>query len=267
MIRTLPKKLKVSLGAENSVLVLVAFLLGASLLMLTGCGKKESPVARPISLEVATPDPRTVGSIRGRVQFDGAIPAPKMIDMSADPGCRGPNAAETFAGENGGLANVFVYIEGDDLNRFSHGSGQKPVVVSQDGCRYHPHVAGVMVGQTIDFFNADPTTHNIHASAQRNREWNESQPPNAPVLERVFDNPEIMLPVKCNQHPWMRMYINVVSHPFFAVSANDGRYEISGVPPGNYTLAFVHEKSGEQDIAISLSPREHKTVNATFKQP
>jgi len=89
--------------------------------------------------------------------------------------------------------------------------------------------------------NSDPTTHNIHPTPKDNREWNESQAPQAPALEKSFAREEIMLPVKCNQHPWMRMFINVTKSPFHAVTGPDGKFEIKGLPPGEYTLAFVHE--------------------------
>src|SRR5439155_736423 len=88
----------------------------------------------------------------------------------------------------------------------------------------------------------DPATHNIHPTPKDNREWNESQPPNAAPIQKSFAREEIMLPVKCNQHPWMKMYISVVKSPFHAVTGTDGKYEIKGLPPGDYTLAFVHEK-------------------------
>jgi uncharacterized protein (DUF2141 family) len=74
-----------------------------------------------------------------------------------------------------------------------------------------------------------------------------------------------MLPVKCNQHPWMKMYANVVPHPFFAVTAADGSYTIHGLPPGDYTLAFVHEKLGERTVRISLPPRQKATADASFQ--
>jgi plastocyanin len=235
--------------------------------MAMGCRGKEAPRSTFPAKPAITPiDPTTAANIRGEVKLEGTAPAAKPIDMTADPGCRGANASETIGGENGGLGNVFVYIKGGVGDR-AFAVPQNSVVIVQDGCRYRPHVVGVMTGQKIDFRNDDPTTHNIHASAQFNREWNESQPPQAPMVEKIFESPEIMLAVKCNQHPWMRMYVNVVSHPFYAVSGSDGHYEISGLPPGNYTLAFVHEKLGEQDVAVALAAHENKTVDTTFKQP
>ena len=74
-----------------------------------------------------------------------------------------------------------------------------------------------------------------------------------------------MLPVKCNQHPWMRMYINVVKSPFYAVTGPDGKYEIKGLPPGDYTIAFVQEKLGEQTQKVTVAAKDSKTVDQSFK--
>jgi hypothetical protein len=122
-----------------------------------------------------------------------------------------------------------------------------------------------MAGQTVQIKNDDPTTHNIHPTPKDNREWNESQPPQAAPIEKNFAREEIMLPVKCNQHPWMKMYVNVVKSPFYAVTDKDGKYEIKGLPPGDYTIAFVHEKLGEQTQKVTVAPKESKTADQSFK--
>jgi len=117
----------------------------------------------------------------------------------------------------------------------------------------------------VKIANSDPTTHNIHPTPKDNREWNESQAPQAPALEKSFAREEIMLPVKCNQHPWMKMFISVTKSPFYAVTGADGKFEIKGLPPGEYTLAFVHEKLGEQDQKVTLGAKESKTLDLSFK--
>jgi len=61
------------------------------------------------------------------------------------------------------------------------------------------------------------------------------------------------------------MYINVVKNPFFAVTDKSGKYEIKGLPPGDYTLGFVHEKFGEQTQKVTVGPKDTKTVDQTFK--
>ena len=250
-----------------SVLALCAFL------ALGACSKKENTEQSSNNAEqpaqpaaAATPiDPSTVATVNGTVKFDGTAPKPAKIDMSQDPGCKGTNQAETLVVDNGNLANVFVYVK-DGLGNRTFDVPKDPVVLDQRGCQYHPHVLGVMTGQTVQIRNDDPTTHNIHPTPKDNREWNESQPPSSAALEKTFAREEIMLPVKCNQHPWMKMYINVVKNPFFAVTDKDGKYEIKGLPPGDYTLEFVHEKLGPpQDVKVTLAPKDTKTADATFK--
>jgi plastocyanin len=241
-----------------------------ALLVLAACSKKEetpasSPMAEQPAQPAATPiDPATVASVSGTVKFDGAAPKASKIDMSQDPGCKGPNEAENIVVSNGDLANVFVYVK-DGLGNRTFDVPTTAVELDQQGCRYHPHILGVMAGQTVEIKNDDPTTHNIHPTPKDNREWNESQPPQSAPLEKNFAREEIMLPVKCNQHPWMKMYINVVKSPFFAVTDKDGKYEIKGLPPGDYTLAFVQEKLGEQDQKVTLAAKESKTVDQSFK--
>ena len=61
------------------------------------------------------------------------------------------------------------------------------------------------------------------------------------------------------------MYVNVVKSPFFAVTGEDGKYEIKGLPPGDYTLAFVQEKLGTTEQKVTLAPKDSKTVDASFK--
>jgi plastocyanin len=255
---------------KNWIAIFALLCLGLALLV--GCSKKEEQSSNATEEKAAPPapaatpiDPSTVGSISGQVKLDGMAPKPAKIDMSQDAACKGANNAETIVADNGNLANVFVYVK-DGLGDRTFDVPKDAVTIDQQGCKYHPHVLGVMTGQNIDIKNDDQTTHNIHPTPQANREWNESQPPAAPPIEKTFAREEIMLPVKCNQHPWMRMYINVVKSPFYAVTGPDGKYEIKGLPPGDYTLAFVQEKLGEQTQKVTVAAKESKSVDQTFKQ-
>jgi plastocyanin len=245
----------------------------SGLVVLAGCGKKETetaeqPAAQPAAAPAATLiDPATAASVSGSVKFDGAAPPAGRIDMSQDPACKGTNTVENVVASGGHLANVFVYVK-EGLGGRTFDIPKEAVKLDQSGCKYHPHVLGVMAGQNIKIVNSDPTTHNIHPSppaGSGNREWNESQAPQSAPLEKNFAREEILLPVKCNQHPWMKMYVNVVKSPFYAVTAADGKFEIKGLPPGDYTLAFVHEKFGEQDQKVTLAAKDSKTVDVTYK--
>jgi plastocyanin/predicted small lipoprotein YifL len=248
---------------------LVLFALTA-VFLLAGCGKKEPAEEQPAAASptASTPaapiDPATAATVAGTVKFDGPAPKAAKIDMSQDANCKGSNTAENVVVADGDLANVFVYVK-EGLGNHTFAIPSDPVMLDQSGCKYHPHVLGVMAGQTVKIANSDPTTHNIHPTPKDNREWNESQAPQAPALDKTFAREEIMVPVKCNQHPWMRMFLSVTKSPFYAVTGTNGKFEIKGLPPGDYTLAFVHEKLGEQDLRVTLGPKESKTVNVSFK--
>ena len=237
------------------------------LMLLSACSKKETAAneaAQPAAAPAQTTaiDQSTVGSVNGVVKYTGTAPKPAKIDMSQDPACKGSNQVETLAVNDGNLENTFVYVKSGFNGTLP--APTEAVTIDQQGCRYHPHVLGVMVGQPVKIVNSDETTHNIHPTPKDNREWNESQPPKAAPIEKSFTREEIMLPVKCNQHPWMKMYINVVKTPFFAVTDKDGKYEIKGLPPGTYTLGFVQEKLGEQDQQVTIGPKESKAVDVSF---
>jgi plastocyanin len=168
------------------------------------------------------------GTISGKVTYTGKPPQPKTIDMSSEPGCAKeystPPVMETIVtGANNVLQNVVVFISAgapDDK------APAQPVMLSQKGCRYAPHVAAVVTGQEMKILNDDQTTHNVHPLAKENREWNRSQPPGAPPLTVKFDKPEF-IPVKCNVHPWMRGYIVVLNTSKYAVTGTDGTFVLT----------------------------------------
>lgn len=214
-------------------------------------------------------DPATVGSIKGAIAFEGTPPAPKAVSMDSDPVCAAAPVGEntSFSSEvsvkDGKLANVFIYI-----SQGINGTFDPPAtaaVLDQQGCRYHPHVIGVVVNQPIQFKNSDATLHNVHATPKVNKAFNLAQATKGKVDEKKFDQPEIMIPVSCDVHGWMRSYVGVLTHPFFAVSAEDGSFNIQGVPPGEYTLTAWHETLGTQEQKVTVGQKENKEISFAFK--
>ncbi|HSB11052.1 MAG TPA: carboxypeptidase regulatory-like domain-containing protein [Blastocatellia bacterium] len=208
------------------------------------------------------------GTITGKVSFDGAPPAPRRIDMGGDAFCAsapGEKTTDDVVVADGKLSNVFVYLKGGPVDANSFPTPSDPVVLDQQGCRYHPRVLGIQTNQPFKVINSDSTTHNVHPSPKVNDEWNQMQAQGAPPIEKKFGRPETLIPVKCNQHPWMKASIGVLGHPCFAVSAKDGTYTIKNVPPGSYTLVFWHETLGEQTQQVTIAAKESKTQDITYK--
>lgn len=224
-----------------------------SLVLAAACGGGPTNSTNPpANTEAAGSGPYSgpTGTVSGVVSFNGTAPAPKKIDTSADPVCgsKNPNlSTDDTVVTDGKLANTFVYIKegtvegGKKVTDYTWATPTTAVQLDQNGCHYAPHVMGVQVNQKISITNSDATQHNIHPTPKQNPEWNQTQANGAAPIEKSFARPEVLIPVKCNQHPWMKAYIGVMRTPFFAVSAKDGSFEIKGVPPGKYTVAAWRE--------------------------
>jgi plastocyanin len=208
------------------------------------------------------------GTISGTIHFSGKAPARSPIDLSQDAACVKSNRrllTENVIVTRGKLANVLVYVKsGSALDEYTFEPPSSPAVLDQKLCRFVPHVLGMQVGQQLQVLNSDPTTHNVNVQPKSNQRLNMSQTEGAPPIVMTFARPELSIPIKCNQHPWMKAYVNVLKHPFFAVSNRSGAYTIKGLPPGNYTLAAWHERFGEKTIEIIVRPGESKPVNFRF---
>jgi hypothetical protein len=209
-----------------------------------------------------------VASVKGIVKFEGTVPKPKPISMSADPSCAKQHPAPVLAQEvmtdsKGDLENVVVFVS-EGLGDRTFDAPTQPVVVEQKGCLYTPHVLAMRANQPLHVVNDDPTSHNIHPTPANNREWNKAEPPGT-SLDESFAREEIAIPVKCNVHPWMHGYVAVFKHPYFAVTGKDGSFDLSSLPPGTYTIKAWHEKLGTSTQTITISANETNEINFVFK--
>jgi plastocyanin len=197
----------------------------------------------------------------------GSDPAAKPINMAAEPDCAKmyktpPLRDELVAGSGGALENVVVYVSAGAPEESAAPSQQVQMV--QKGCRFAPHVIAVLAGQGVEMVNQDTTSHNIHPLATNNREWNKIQPPGSAPLEETFARPEF-IPVKCNIHPWMHSYIAVLKTSHFAVTGDNGAFNLGSLPPGKYTITAWHETLGTQTQEVTVTGSETVPVNFTFK--
>ncbi len=214
-------------------------------------------------------DPATAGSVSGKVTFQGKIPPHKKVDMEEDPKCASLHKTPVYddsiaASRDGSLANVFVYVKtGLEGKKFEPPA--TPVVMDQKGCWFGPRVLGIETDQLLNVTNSDPVTHNIHPRPKNNREWNQSQDPGSTPLVRHFMAPEVMIRVKCNIHSWMHAWIGVVDNPYFAVTGADGKFELSNLPPGNYTLEAWQEDLGTQEAQVTVAPQGKNEIAFKFQ--
>jgi len=241
-------------------------MLSCGLLLACGCRKPASTATQPALLQ---PDYANGATVTGTIHASGKFPAPVLIDMGQDPACdlssTTPNMSEQYAVHDGAMANVYLYIK-QGLGDSKYAVPATPVRLDQKGCRYVPHVVAVMAGQTLLVSNSDMTMHNVHPLPQEaaNHASDMTEAPGSKPMAMSYAAPEQMVPVRCNNHPWMEAFLNVAPSPFYAVSDSTGKYAIHGLPPGTYTLAAVQEKLGEQDQTITVPAHGTATADFTF---
>ncbi len=208
------------------------------------------------------------GSVTGKITYDDKVPKLRPLSMDADPDCAskhsGPVPSEVLVlGDGNGLGNVFVQIK--NAPAYSGGAPKDAVIIDQKGCLYDPHVVGVMAGQPVKFKNSDGILHNVHGLPKVNREFNIGMPAAVTEKDTTFNKPEPVFPVKCDVHPWMKTYVAVMTHPYFAVSDKNGGFSISDVPDGTYEVEAWHERLGVQTGSVTVSGSG--SVSFSFKIP
>ena len=212
--------------------------------------------------------PAFAGTLTGKAFFEGTPGENPKIDMTADPVCRSLNPGTVFAqrivvNSNQTLKNVFVYIK-EGLGTQTFPVSTTPAILNQKGCNYVPHVQGMRANQKLQIINSDSTLHNVHAFSKNSPEFNLGMPLQGMKLEKTFSNPEIMVKMKCDVHPWMTGYIGVLNHPFFAVTGEDGTFKIADVPPGEYVVEAWHETYGTKTEKVVVSDNTPQTVDFKF---
>ncbi len=229
--------------------------------ILAGCASPIVPVAE-------------AGSITGKVVFDGRVPAMRPVQVNADPGCAklhddaNPLLTEFMVtGEGNTIANVIVRVVKGLPAGATYESPTVPVEVTQQGCRYSPHVFVLRVGQPVKFTNPDGLQHNVHPLPAENREVNRAMSATEREFEHVFQKPEPPFKIKCDVHAWMEAYCAVLDHPFFAVTTADGTFSIDNLPPGDYEIEAWHEVLGTRTVTVKVGEGAPVQADFTFTRP
>lgn len=210
---------------------------------------------------VKTADLANGATVKGVIKFDGTPPTNKPISTEADAVCTAahstPLLGELYMVKDGKVANVLVWVKEGVQGKYAPiASG---ATIDQKGCQYVPHVLGVVAGQEITIKNSDGTTHNIHGLSKKSPEFNFAQTKQGDSKNQKMGSPEIFH-VKCDIHGWMGATVGVFNHPFFAVTGEDGSFEIKGLPAGKYKLQAWHEKFGTQEVDVEVKEKDSKSV-------
>jgi len=258
---------------------LTAALVVFAAVAVAACGGGDSaPAADSAAGAASTPaaanaiDPASIadaGSVSGSINFGGDAPEATVLQMAADPFCTTAHAGQEVLSQrmvvngNGTLSYVFVYVKGG-LDGQTFVGASEAVTLNQTGCMYDPHMVGMQTNQTLTIVNSDDTLHNVNAQPANNQGFNFAQPVAGMTTDQTFANEDVMVPLKCDVHPWMQAYVGVVAHPYFSVTGADGSFSIANLAPGTYTIGAWHESLGEQEQSITVEANGAVEVNFDF---
>jgi hypothetical protein len=214
-------------------------------------------------------DAATAGNIEGVVKFTGTKPKEQKIAMNADAQCKASHTTDVMAQDvvvnpNNTLQYVYVYVK-SGLGALKFPAPTTPVVLNQTGCMYSPHVVAVQVGQPFVIRNSDGVLHNVNVRPTINQGFNIGQPIKGMETTKTFTAPEVMIPVKCDVHPWMHGWIGVQDNPYASVTDDTGAFSLKNLPPGDYEITAWHEKYGTATQKVTVGAKETKKIEFTFK--
>jgi plastocyanin len=230
--------------------------------LVLACGSEKSAKKVKVDAAAKQPAPVAQGVIRGTVAYAGA-PQKRAIAVT-EAACKGgPTSEDTVQVVDGKLVNAFVWVK-SGLDRYAFPPASGEVVLDQAKCMYAPHVVGVRVGQPLVFSSSDPVTHNVHTLPEDNEPANFAMSQAGQRVSKRFDAPEVMIQTKCDIHPWMKAWIGVVDHPYFAVTGADGAFEFKGLPAGSYEVEVWHEVLGRKSQTVTLAENATVPLALTF---
>jgi plastocyanin len=191
------------------------------------------------------------GTIEGQVQLSGVAPTAGKVEITKDEDTCGKTdkiEEKLLVGTDQGVRNVVVSIENIGRGKRQRREGG---ILDQKDCRYDPHVVLVSVGASLTIKNSDGILHNVHSHSVANPAFNKPQPKFKKTLKETFHKAEI-IQITCDAHTWMSGWIVVHEHPYYTVTDEHGKFSLSEVPPGEYTLRIWHETLGEKRHFITV---------------
>ena len=209
------------------------------------------------------------GLVSGTVRIAGEIPEDTLVRPTMDQGVCGTSFTDRTMVHRGTLlADAVVWIT--DLRSGRALPLRRRFEVMNVHCRLEPRVQAVVTGGTLNVRTKDPLVHRTRILRQgtestlaviRQNDAGEVVP-----VHDALTGPG-MLELRSDVHPWTRAFVAVFDHPYFDVTGADGAFTITGLPPGQYTIAAWHERLGRIEHPVTITAGERATVELTFGAP
>lgn len=221
-------------------------------------------VAVGFTTRPADAQPGQFASLKGQVVFPAGKPLPPRppLNVTQDKEhclSKGNILDESLVvnEKSRGLKNVVVWLRPDNTNPkqnaipkdkiFPGDAQRKPdtITLDQPCCMFIPRVTVARAGDTMVVKNSAPVAHNFFWTSGNNGELNVTIPKQSEFKFQQPLQPETgTIEYKCTIHPWMNGYVRVFDHPYFAVTDENGNFELKNAPAGAWRLVVWHEKSG-----------------------
>ena len=229
------------------------------ILLLTAC-EAEKQEASPLPV-VSSGD---FGALEEVVRLAGnELPQPTRVANTTDPKvCGQMQTLEDFlvSAETRGIRNVIVALKDVPASKIP-ASRPRRLILDNRECKFVPHVSVLTVGSTIQSINSDPTLHNTHFYGAISANI-------ALAFKGVKRTTGVAKPgmiiVKCDVHGWMQAFIRADSHPFHAVTDENGHFRIPNIPAGTYNLEIWHEKLGVLERTVDIDSTKTKIIDVEY---
>jgi plastocyanin len=202
-------------------------------------------------------------SIKGNIRYVGTPIEKKKTSVTIDQYVCGKEKEpeDLLLSSNNGIKNAVVSLQNvaSDTKREWNFPAAK---MDQNQCSFTPRVVIVPVGGTVEFLNSDRLLHNVRSAGKENPPFNRAQP-HARSISFSFKQPEI-LRIDCDLHSWMRGWVVVAEHPFYAVTNDQGEFVLENVPRGKYTLQVWQESLGTVTQQVIVEDKGATTVSVAM---
>lgn len=202
-------------------------------------------------------------TLKGNIRYVGAPIEKKKTAVTIDQYICGKEKEpeDLVLSSNNGIRNAVV-----SLQNVSPGAKRDwnfpPAKMDQKQCSFTPRVVIVPVGGTVEFLNSDRLLHNVRSAGKENPPFNRAQP-HARSISFTFKQPEL-LRVDCDLHSWMRGWVVIAEHPFYAVTNEQGEFTLENVPRGKYTLQVWQESLGNVTQEVVVGDKGITTVSVAM---
>lgn len=205
------------------------------------------------------------GTIEGVVKLAAPAPTIPPIKITKNQDFCGTSIPNPLydTGKDGGVKNVEVFIKAIDKGKVNPTG---TITLSNRHCMFEPRVQGASVGQKVKIDSSDPILHTTHPEVADTGVsiYNIALPfQGFSVVQRLPETPGLIR-VKCDSHEWMRAWIWEFGHPYYATTNQDGRFKITDVPPGTYTIVAWHEAMGQKEASATVAAGKPATLDFSF---